>query len=166
MKRIAVLATIALLLPAGIFAQNSAKDIYSKYSDRDNVSAVFISSSMFRLMGKLPSMSIAKEDMDLSNMVRNLERMYVLDCDDQELIRELKSDVKTLTEKHDYDLLIEVKEEGETARILVLGDDSTVTSFIMTADDGNDGFTFISLEGTLNRSDLEKVIAQTAKNAK
>ena len=47
MKRIIIIATL-LLASISAFAQ-SGKSIYQKYSDAENVSAVYISSAMFRM---------------------------------------------------------------------------------------------------------------------
>ncbi len=162
MKRIMAIAAVTLLLSVGAKAQ-TAKEIYSRYSDSEEVSAVYISSAMFKLMGKLPSMSVGGEDVNLSTLVKSLQSMYVIDCEDKETISHMKADVKNLTQKRKFELLMEAKDEGETVRIFTQGDENIVESFIMTADDGDDGYTFISLEGTMNRADLEKVIAKTAK---
>ena len=48
MKKIALIAAFSLLV-ATAFAQDG-KSIYNKYSDEKNVSAVYISPTMFRLM--------------------------------------------------------------------------------------------------------------------
>ena len=58
MKRIAAFAAALFLLTTGAWAQDG-KGIYNKYSDNEDVSAVYISSSMFKLMGnKVPNMDL------------------------------------------------------------------------------------------------------------
>ena len=54
MKRIIILFA-ALLLSFSAFAQNG-KSIYQKYSDAENVSAVYVSPAMFRMIGQIPDL--------------------------------------------------------------------------------------------------------------
>ena len=57
MKRITLLVAALFMLTANICAQDS-KGIYNKYSDNDEVSAVYISAAMFKLMGKVPTWTL------------------------------------------------------------------------------------------------------------
>ena len=58
MKKIALIAAFSLLV-ATAFAQDG-KSIYNKYSDEKNVSAVYISPTMFRLMGSIPEIEMRR----------------------------------------------------------------------------------------------------------
>ena len=84
MKRIAAFVTAVFLLTAGAWAQDG-KGIYNKYSDNEEVSAVYISSSMFKLMGKVPDMEVGEGSINLGSIIKNLNSMYLLDCEDPEL---------------------------------------------------------------------------------
>ena len=61
------------------------------------------------------------------------------------------------------DSMMEIKDKGEVVRIYTTGNEKTVTQFIMTASE-YDGFTFICLDGTMSRADLEKAIAKATQN--
>ena len=54
MKNIIVFIA-ALLLSLSAAAQNG-KSIYQKYSDAENVSAVYVSPAMFRMIGRIPDL--------------------------------------------------------------------------------------------------------------
>lgn len=152
-----------LLLTAGTWAQDG-KGIYNKYSDNEEVSAVYISSSMFKLMGKVPNMQLSDgNSMNLGSIIKNLNSMYLLDCEDPDLCKEIISDVNKFISKYDFDLLMEIKDKGEVVRIYTSGNEKTVTQFIMTASE-YDAFTFICLDGTMSRADLEKAIAKATQN--
>ena len=162
MKRIAAFAAALFLLAAGAWAQDG-KGIYNKYSDNEDVSAVYISSSMFKLMGnKVPNMDLGESSMNLGPIIKNLNSMYLLDCDDPDLSKEIKSDVSKYIKKYDFEMLMEIKEKGETVQIFTTGNEKTVTQFILTAAE-YEAFTFICLDGTMSRAELEKAIAKATQ---
>lgn len=161
MKRIAVLVAALFLLTANAWSQDG-KGIYNKYSDNEEVSAVYISSSMFKLIGRVPDMNVGDESMNLGPLIKSLNCMYLIDCDDPDVSREIKSDVNKFINKYKFDMLMEVKDRGETVRIYTTGNEKTVTQFILTASEES-AFTFICLDGTMSREELEKVIAKAAK---
>ena len=163
MKRIAAFVAAMFLLTAASWAQDG-KGIYNKYSDNDEVSAVYISSSMFKLMGKVPNMELGEgSSMDLGSIIKNLNSMYLLDCEDPDLCNEIKADVNKFIKKYDFELLMEMKDKGEVVRIYTTGNEKTVTQFIMTASE-YEAFTFICLDGTMSRADLEKAIAKATQH--
>jgi len=164
MKKIAAFVAAMFLLTAGAWAQDG-KGIYNKYSDNEEVSAVYISSSMFKLMGnKMPNMDLGEgSSMNLGSIIKNLNSMYLLDCEDPDLCKEIKSDVSKFINKYDFELLMEIKDKGEVVRIYTTGNEKTVTQFIMTASE-YEAFTFICLDGTMSRADLEKAIAKATQN--
>ena len=151
-----------ILLTTGVWAQDG-KGIYNKYSDNDEVSAVYISSSMFKLMGKVPNMDVGNNSMDLGPLIKSLNAMYLLDCENPDVCSEIKSDVSKYISKYKFEMLMEVKEKGEVVRIYTSGDEKTVTQFIMTASE-HDAFTFICLDGTMSRAELEKAIAKATQH--
>ena len=161
MKRIAAILTTMFLLTANVWAQDG-KGIYNKYSDNESVSAVYISSAMFKLMGKVPNMDVGSGTMNIGPLIKNLNSMYVLDCDDPDVCQEIKSDINKYVKKYDFEMLMEVKEKGEVVRIYTAGSEKTVNQFVMTASETN-AITFICLDGTMSRAELEKAIAKATQ---
>ena len=88
--------------------------------------------------------------------------MYLLDCEDPELCKEIKADVNKFVKKYEFEMLMEIKEKGETVQIYTTGNEKTVTQFVMTASE-YDAFTFICLDGTMSRAELEKAIAKATQ---
>lgn len=162
MKRIAAFVAAMFLLTAGTWAQDG-KGIYNKYSDNEAVSAVYISSSMFKLMGnKVPNMDLGDGSMNLGPIIKNLNAMYLLDCDDPDLCKEIKSDVNKFIKKYEFEMLMEIKDKGEVVQIYTAGNEKTVTQFILTAAE-YDAYTFVCLDGTMSRTELEKAIAKATQ---
>ena len=150
-----------LLMTVGAFAQEG-KRLYNKYSDQDGVSAVYISPAMFKLIGQLPDINIESADgrkMDMAPLVRSFSGFYMLSFEKKSAAsEELYKEVTAMVNKSNFELLMEVKEDGSTVRMYTLGDEKVVNSFVCIVNE-DDETMFFSLEGTMNRSELEKLMA-------
>ncbi|MBP5720317.1 MAG: DUF4252 domain-containing protein [Bacteroidales bacterium] len=160
MKRIAILAAL-LLTTIASFAQNG-KSIYQKYSEAEGVSAVYISPAMFRLIGKIPELSVEGEDINLAPVIQSLSGLYLIDSENPKINAELKAEAERFVSSGRYELLMEAKDAGEIVRMYTVGDDKTVNGFVMIADEANET-TFIYLDGKMNRDDLENLLAEQMK---
>ena len=160
MKRI-IATALMLLMTVGAFAQEG-KRLYNKYMDQDGVSAVYISPAMFRLMGQLPDINIESADgrkMDMAPLVRSFSGFYMLSFEKKSAAsEELYKEVTAMVNKGNFDLLMEVKDNGSTVRMYTLGDEKVVNSFVCIMNEDSQT-TFFCLEGSMARSDLEKFMA-------
>ena len=160
MKRITAIA-VMLLMAIGAFAQEG-RNIYNRYSDSEGVSAVYISPAMFKLIGQLPDINVETADgqkMDMAPLVRSFSGFYMLNFDKKSAdSAELYKEVTAMVNKGNFELLMEVKDSGSTVRMYALGDEKVVNSFVCIINE-DDETMFFSLEGTMNRSDVEKLIA-------
>lgn len=163
MKKIYALA-VMLLLAIGAHAQEG-KRLYNKYSDLENVSAVYISPAMFKIIGKIPELNVEVgegEKFDLAPLVNTFSGFYMLDICNKQLAAELGNEVNNMIAKGRYEMLMEMKDDGTVVRIYTSGNEKTIESFIFIANEP-DETTFFCLEGAMNRSDVENLIAQAAK---
>lgn len=156
MKKFFAIAA-ALLLAAAAFAQDG-KSIYRKYSDEKNVSAVYISTAMFRLVGKLPDLEIGDGEVNVASIVKSLDGMYILESENPDVNARMVKDVSKWVGSSKYEMLMEVKDNGETVNIYTAGTEKEVTSLVLVAAD-HDDCTFICLDGKMPREELEKLIA-------
>lgn len=160
MKKIITIA-LMLLLTVGAFAQEG-KRLYNKYSDQEGVSAVYISPAMFKLIGQLPDINVETADgkkMDMAPLIRSFSGFYMLNFENKSaLSAELYKEVTAMVNKSNFELLMEVKEAGSTIRMYTLGDEKVVNSFVCLVNE-DDQTMFFCLEGTINRSELEKLMA-------
>ena len=157
MKRIVILFA-ALLLTVSAFAQNG-KTIYQKYSDAENVSAVYISPAMFRLMGRIPDMEVGADKVNLSPIIRSLTGLYVLNSANASINGSLRTDAERYIKTGRYELLMEAKDSGETVHIYTVGNDKVIEGFVMLAAQ-SDEVTFICLDGQMPRNEFEELIAR------
>ena len=132
MKKIITIA-LMLLLTVGAFAQEG-KRLYNKYSDQEGVSAVYISPAMFKLIGQLPDINVETADgkkMDMAPLVRSFSGFYMLSFEKKSASsEELYKEVTAMVNKSNFELLMEVKEDGSTIRMYTLGDEKVVNSFV------------------------------------
>ena len=163
MKKIYAIA-VMLLMAVGAYAQ-SGKSIYNKYSDSKGVSAVYISPAMFRMIGQLPDLDVEAADgekVDIAPLVRSFEGFYLLSVSDKSQAAELKQEVQSMIKSGSFEMLMEAKDSGSTMRIYTVGDDKTISSLVMLAQE-DDSVQFICLEGSMNRKDFESLMAKSIK---
>lgn len=160
MKRFFLFITL-LITVTGAFAQNG-KSIYQKYSNAKDVSTVYVSPAMFRLIGKIPDLKIDGSDVDLSPIIRSLTGLYLIDSENPSVNAGLQADVERFIAAGDYELLLEANDAGQTVRIYSAGSDKIVNRFVMFAEDGGET-TFVCIEGQIDRDQLEKILAEQMK---
>ncbi|MBP5566638.1 MAG: DUF4252 domain-containing protein [Bacteroidales bacterium] len=160
MKKIIVLAALLLSFISS-FAQDG-KSLYRKYSDEPNISAVYVSPAMFRLIGRIPDIQAADGDVNLTPVIQALTGLYIISSENPDINAKLSKDVKKFINSGTYELLMEAKEDGEKMTMYTCGDEKTVTSFVMLADEGSE-VTFICLDGKLDRNKLEEMMSSQAK---
>ncbi|MBR5834596.1 MAG: DUF4252 domain-containing protein [Bacteroidales bacterium] len=163
MKRIYAIVVL-LLMTVGAYAQ-SGKTIYNKYSDSNGVSAVYISPTMFRMIGQLPNLDIEASDgekVDIAPLVRSFEGFYLLSVSDKAQAAELKQEVQSIIKSGRFEMLMEAKDSGNTMRIYTAGNDKNISSLVMLAQEG-DSVQFICLEGSMNRNDFESMMTKSIK---
>ena len=152
------------LMAVGAFAQEG-KRLYNKYSDQEGATAVYISPTMFKLMGQLPDINVETADgkkMDMAPLVRSFSGFYMLRFEKKSTASaELYKEVTAMVNKGSFELLMEVKDSGDKLRMYTAGDAKTVESFLFIANDGTET-QFICLDGTMNREEVETLIAKAA----
>lgn len=160
MKKTIAIAAM-LLMAIGSFAQNG-KSIYNKYSDAKDVSAVYISPSMFKMIGKIPDMEIGDEDMNLTPVIKSLTGLYLINSENRSINADIKSDVESFVKSGKYEMVMEVKENGETVHIYTAAKDDIINSFVLMSYE-NGECTFICIDGMMERRQLEELLAKSAK---
>lgn len=147
-----------LLLTISSFAQDG-KSIYQKYSDSEDISAVYVSPAMFKLIGRLPDIEMNSGEVNFYPIIKSLTGLYIINSSNKNINAQLYADVEKFIKSGRYELLMEAKDSGEAVRMYTVGNDAVVNSFVMVARDG-DETTFICIDGNMNRTDMEKLLAE------
>lgn len=163
MKRI--IAAVAMIITVTAASAQEGRTIYNRYSGGEGVSAVYISPAMFKLIGNLPDLDVevgGEESVNIAPLIRTFQGFYMLDISDASVKDSLMKDVGAMISKGRYELLMEVKDEGEDLHIYTAGDEKIVESFVFIASDGS-GMQFICIDGAMNRSDIEDIIGKAVR---
>ena len=159
MKKLFTIVTLITLCVTA-FAQNG-RDLYNKYSDLPGMEAVYISPAMFRMIGKIPDVEFQDESVNFAPVIKSMTGFYVLNATDSKIGADLYADVRKFIDGGKYELLMEAKENGEVARIYTVGDEQTVTSLVILAQDKSET-AFIAIDGKMDRAQLEDLMAKAA----
>ena len=139
----------------------NANSLYSKWAEKDGVSATYISRSMFKMIRKIPQIQLDRP-VDLTPVIKNLDGLYMLEFN--RLKRNtadggLSKDIQAVLKGHEK--LMERREGELVTRLFMATDGKTVSSFVMTRMDVGANFgQFVCIEGAIPQSEFEKVIAE------
>lgn len=162
MKRIILIIVSTILFAVSAFSQ-SGSALYKKYSDEKGVEAVYISSAMFRLIGRLPDLEIGDEDVNIAPVIKMLSGFFVLSTENPSISERLYKDVSDYVKKGKFELLMEVKDDGEVMRMYTVTDKEMIKSFVMVETEGSET-NVICFDGKIPRAELDKLISSAMKN--
>ena len=152
---------VMLTLSVTALAQNG-RQLYNKYSDTPGMEAVYISPAMFRMIGMIPDVEFQDEEINFSPVIKSMSGFYILTTSNAGVRDALYADVDKYIKKGQYELLMEAKENGSVTRMYTVGDEKTVTSFVMLSREA-DEVSFISFDGQMDREKMEELMAKKAK---
>ena len=159
MKRI-ILLTV-MLLSVTIASAQEGKNVYNKYSGRKDVSAVYISPAMFKMIGNLPELTVDNGNggkMDIAPLIKTFKGFYLLDISEKSVINSINKDVADMMNTGKYEMLMELKDDEDTIQIFTAGNETIIDSFVFKAEDG-ESLQFICIDGAMERSEIEKLIS-------
>ena len=158
MKRIILF--VVMLLMVSVASAQEGKTIYNKYSGYKDVSAVYISPAMFRMIGNLPDLQVETGNggtMNLAPLISTFKGFYLLDINNASVMESISNEVKSMLNNGRYEILMELKDQEDTMQIMTAGDDKIIESFVFMASDG-ESFQFICIDGAMERAEVEKLI--------
>lgn len=153
MKQIA-LFLIFLGSSAGLFGQgNPIDDLFDKYSGKEGVTTIYISSRMFQMIA-----GADLDDEELSRLMSRLKSIRIMSVEDSLMNRSLNF-YKELESKLDlskYEELMVVKEGGKDLKFLIRGKGDRVDEFLMIGG-GAGGNMLISIKGELDMNNISEI---------
>lgn len=139
----------------------NANSLYSKWAEKDGVTATYISRSMFKMIRKIPQIQLYRP-VDLTPVIKNLDGLYMLEFNTAQRNTAnggLRKDIQAVLKGHEK--LMERREGEQVTRLFIATDGKTVSSFVMTRMDiGSNYGQFVCIEGAIPQSEFEKVIAE------
>ena len=155
MKKIIILLLAFAVSMVSSAAQNSKKKIYSEYSGKPGVSAVYISPAMFKLIKTV--LEINSQEVNFSRFIKTLEGMYILSTNDPGMASLLAEDAQKELDHGKHELLMETFEGSETTRIYIVQNDSIVSDLVLLSTAGS-SISYISITGEMPFEEISKMI--------
>ena len=101
-----------------------------------------------------------KTRVNLGRLIKSLSGFYLINSANASVNAALYNDADRFIAKGQYEMLMESKDNGETVRMYTMGDEETVTGFVMVASE-KDECTFICIDGQMKREELEKLLSES-----
>lgn len=156
MKKILILILTAMI-PAVMSAQDNKRQIYNEYCGTEGVNAVYISPAMFKLIKKIPDVSINDKDVNFSSFIQTMEGMYILNAIDPEIGARLSRDVEKELQVSRHELLMEAVEGSQTTRIYIVEQNNIISDLVLLSK-GNGSTSYISITGQMPLEAVSKMI--------
>lgn len=157
MKKIISIALVAMVSIFSAAGQNNRKQIYTEYCGTPGVNAVYISPSMFKLIKKVPDVTIKDKEVNFSSFIRTLEGMYILNVMDPEIASRLSRDVEKELKYGKHELLMEAVEGTCTTRIYIVGNNDIISDLVLLSK-SPESTSYISISGQMPFEEVSKII--------
>ncbi len=148
-----ILCTVMALTCLNAHAQVKA---FEKYSDMNGITYVYISKAMLSAisgrLNKMPSMP----NVDAQVLVNKLSAIQLIHAEKNDMRTKLRSEVQGIVKKDKYELLMQVKEDGNKADIYQnIGPQQSVVAMLV---EENDGVTAVVFSGKFTTEDVMKMV--------
>ncbi|HBG53579.1 MAG TPA: hypothetical protein DDW70_05150 [Rikenellaceae bacterium] len=157
MKKL-VLVALTCLMTVSAFGQSR---FYKKFSAYEGMTKVYISPSMFSLMGDDVQLGLT-DDVNIAGIIKNMSGLYVLSTSNPGYIAEMKKDVGDLLRAGEFEVLMEVEDGKEKVIMYLQRQEDIITDLYICADE-NDEFSIIYLAGKLTSEDLKEMMKSVEK---
>lgn len=160
MKSIYTLITLlCTMISTNLFAQTDIDELYKKYSEKEDITSVYISETMLSL-----GMNIAETDINnvnISGIAKKLTGLYILSIESSKskIFSEFKSDINKLN-KSGYETLMKVREGGKDGVDILIkkGKEKGSYSNIIMVANGKDDIALIFFKGNnITDEDIKKL---------
>lgn len=153
MKRI-ILLFLVFSLALTSFAQRNPIDVmFDKYSGREGITTVFISSKMFSMMA-----GVELDDDEMEDVIKKLKTIRILTVEDDELNEKLNffSELEKDLDFGGYEELMVVKESGKDLKFLVKEKGKRIEELLMIGG-GPGQNVLISIKGDLDMQNISSI---------
>ena len=155
MKTKDILFLLFLFCATTIAQAQDFDSFYKKYSDKEGITAVYMSKNMLNLargqnFGNLGSINFKA----ISGKV---ESVQILTSEKEKVKDELAKEISAIT-KNGYEILMQVKENGEMANFYVKNKSNNIISEFIISVNNSKETVFVRISGNFTAEDLRKII--------
>ena len=147
MKTKYILIALCLFCTNIGFAQNK---LFDKYADMENVTSIYISKTMFKMMPKVDNIGL-----NLMNLKGKIESLQLVTTENKDMISKMKKDFSQLVTSQHQELM-RVKDGKSNVKFYADMKGDLIKELIMLVDDDNN-FTAILLVGNFTLQDIQEI---------
>lgn len=140
------------MLVASVTANAQVKE-FEKYADTKNVTYVYISKFMLRMVDASSAPSVP--GVNTQSLMKKLNGIQIISSDNKNAIARLKADAQSIVKQGKYELLMQVDEDGDKVRIYHR--EGKQQSVVVMMADEEDEFSVIVFSGTFTLDDVQKM---------
>jgi len=148
---IKIILCVAMLM-ASVTANAQVK-AFEKYADMKNVTYVYISKFMLRMVDASSAPSVP--GVNTQSLMKKLNGIQIINSDNKNAIARLKADAQSIVKQGKYELLMQVDEDGDKVRIYHR--EGKQQSVVVMMADEEDEFSVIVFSGTFTLDDVQKM---------
>lgn len=150
MKNVRLLL-VSLLLALPLLGQ-AQQELFKKYSDRKNVSSVYISKAMLEM-----NPSLFTKDIYIGKAASQLNSVQIVSTMDKMIKSDLLKDIRELVKSSRYELLMKQKGTVSSSEFYVNRKGDKVKELIMVTN-GPASLKFVYLEGEMTTKDVQNIL--------
>ena len=156
MKKIMIKTILCAVMALTCLNAQAQVKAFEKYSDMNGITYVYISKAMLSAisgrLNKMPSMP----NVDAQVLVNKLSAIQLIHAEKNDMRTKLRSEVQGIVKKDKYELLMQVKEDGNKADIYQnIGPQQSVVAMLV---EEKDGVTAVVFSGKFTTEDVMKMV--------
>lgn len=150
MERVKV-SLISLVLFVCSFVANAQSSVFNKYSEKSDVSSVYISKTMLAMQP-----NVYTKDVNIGKVAGQLEAVYIISTKDNTTKRGMRSDIEDFIRKGKYEVLMKQKGLVSSSSFYVKKKGDKVKELVMITD-GTVKLSYIHLVGEMTLDDIQRI---------
>ena len=153
MKQKMIRTLLCIMVAMSSLTVNAQVKAFEKYADMKNVSYVYISKYMLGMASKASMPSVP--GVDTKSLASKLTGLQIISSEEKTARVKLKNDVKDILARNKYEVLMQIKEDGDKVDIYhCVGKQQSVVVMLM---DEDDSATVMIFSGNFTLDDVMKM---------
>ena len=153
MKTIAIRILLVVAMVVGSLQANAQVKAFEKYADTKNVTYVYISKFMLRMVDASSAPSVP--GVNTESLMKKLNGIQIISSENKNAIARLKADAQSIVKQGKYELLMQVDDDGDKVRIYHR--EAKPQSAVVMMVEEDDEYSVIVFSGTFTLDDVQKM---------
>ena len=155
MKTKIILISLCLLFASSGFAQNR---LFERFAEKDDVTSVFISHAMFRMMGGAASFN-QMGTVNISSLTNKIESLQILTTESRTRAAQMHREFSQLVSAAHYEELMRITDGGTRVGFYTHMQGDRIRELLLLVGEETD-FTVIRIAGNFSLQDIQQLMYQ------